>query len=208
MSRVTTRLLCLLGALLVGTLGALVSPRPAYACECAGVSTSRALRNADAVFRGTVTRNREIERGGSSRIDIRFRVSDVFKGTVYADQVVASTNGGAACGLNPEVGSEWIIFATDGIEGTGDQAVNRLVTSLCSGNLVTDRAPAVLGRPRPPLAGASDREERSVRTDQRLTRGVLVVGVGVLGLGALMSVGLALVWRRGGTARTSAGPER
>ncbi len=85
--------------------------------------------------------------------------------------------------------------------------MSRLVTTLCSGNLVDGRAPAVLGQPRGPVAGASDREERSVSSDRRLTRGVLVAGFGLLGLGALMAVGLALVWRRGGTARTSAGPK-
>ncbi len=197
MSRLSARLLCLLGALLVGTLGALISPEPAYACECAGLTTSRALRNADAVFRGTATRGRKVKQDGGTRVDIRFQVREVYKGTVYADQVVASTNGSAACGLNPEVGSEWIIFATDGVEGTGDEAVSRLVTSLCSGNLVADRAPAALGQPRPPLPGASDREERSQQTDRRLTHAVLGVGFGLLGVGALVTVGLALVWRPG-----------
>lgn len=104
---------------------------------------------------------------------------------------------------NPELGSVWIVFATAGIEGSGDRAVARLATSLCSGNLAEGRAPAVLGQPRAPLAGASDREERSVNTDRQLTRGVAIVGFGLLGLGVLATVALGLFWRC-----RSAGPKR
>ena len=109
--------------MLVGTCAAIVDARPAFACSCAGISTSRALREADAVFRGSVINKEIVGRGAKTRTDIRFAVDWVYKGTVYREQIVASRHDADACGLDPEVGSTWVIFANDGIEGEGDEDV-------------------------------------------------------------------------------------
>jgi hypothetical protein len=191
------RLLALVASLLLGTCAALVDTTEAFACSCAGISTNRALREADAVFRGTVASKEQVGRAASARIDIRFTVDRVYKGIVYRDQVVASSRDSAACGLDPEIGSTWVIFATEGIEGDGDQAVSRLITTLCSGNLPTGIAPPALRNPRPPLDGASDREERSTNTDRILTRGLAVAGIGALFVGALAVISLGVLWRPG-----------
>ena len=191
------RLVALMASLLLGTCLALVDITEAFACSCAGISTNRALREADAVFRGTVINKEVVGRGERARTDIRFAVDRVYKGTVYREQVVASSRGSDACGLDPEVGSTWVIFAIDGIQGEGDRAVNRLITTLCSGNLPTGIAPPVLRNPRPPLAGASDREERSTNTDRILTRGFAIAGVGALSIGALAVIALGVLWRPG-----------
>jgi hypothetical protein len=193
----TLRLVALMASLLLGTCLALVDTAEAFACSCAGISTNRALREADAVFRGTVINKEVVGRSERARTDIRFAVDRVYKGTVYRDQVVASSRDSDACGLDPEVGSTWVIFAIQGIEGEGDQAVNRLITTLCSGNLPTGIAPPVLRNPRPPLAGASDREERSTNMDQILTRGFAIAGIGALFAGALAVIGVAVLWRPG-----------
>ena len=68
---------------------------------------------------------------------------------------------------------------------------------MCSGNLPTGIAPAVLGNPRPPLNGVSDREERSTNADQIVTRGLAYVGIGALCIGALAVIGLGVLWRPG-----------
>ncbi|HMI32792.1 MAG TPA: hypothetical protein VK499_01540 [Propionibacteriaceae bacterium] len=191
------RLVALMASLLLGTCLALVDTTEAFACSCAGISTNRALREADAVFRGTVINKEVVGRSERARTDIRFAVDRVYKGTVYREQVVASSRDSDACGLDPEVGSTWVIFAIQGIQGEGDRAVNRLITTLCSGNLPTGIAPPVLGNPRPPLAGASDREERSSNVDQILTRGFAIAGIGALCAGALVVIGVAVLWRPG-----------
>jgi hypothetical protein len=191
------RLVALLASLLVGTCLAIVDTTEAFACSCAGISTNRALREADAVFRGTVINKEVIGRSERARTDIRFDVDRVYKGAVYREQVVASSRSSDACGLDPEVGSTWVIFAIQGIEGEGDQAVNRLITTLCSGNLPTGIAPPVLRNPRPPLPGASDREERSTNTDRILTRGFAIAGVGALSIAALVVIGIGVLWRPG-----------
>ncbi len=140
-------------------------------------------------------------RGDGGRADIRFRVDRVYKGTVYAEQVIASARDAAACGLTPKPGSNWVIFAVDAVEGTGGNTVYRLRTSVCSGNLATASAPPILGTGMEPRPGASDREEKATGTDAALTRGLVIAGLGVLGLFALVGVGLAYLWRPGRTAR-------
>jgi len=197
MTRLTLRLVVLLAAVLLGTCAAIVDTTKAFACSCAGISTNRALREADAVFRGTVVSKEVVGRGDTARTDIRFAVDRVYKGAVYSEQVVASRHDEDACGLDPDVGSTWVIFAIEGIEGEGDRAVDRLITTLCSGNLPTGIAPVVLGNPRPPLNGVSDREERSTNTDRIVTRGLAYAGIGAFCIGALAVVGLGVLWRPG-----------
>ncbi|HEY5820606.1 MAG TPA: hypothetical protein VIT20_01430 [Propionibacteriaceae bacterium] len=196
MSRTRMCVLALLFGLGCVLVPALVDPTSAYACSCAETTAARALRSSDAVFRGTVTQADPVKRDGQ-RVDLRFEVDAVYKGEVYADQVVATAAHEASCGLETSVGSRWVIFAVQNIEGEGDDAVTRLVTDLCRGNLASGRAPAALGAARPPVSGASDREERSVRADRRVTRGVLVAGFGFLGLGVVGALALGLAWRPG-----------
>ena len=141
------RVVALAAALALSVLSAVLFAPPAFACSCATTTTTQAARQADAVFLGTVTALDNKGRGDEARTDIRFEVDAVYKGTVYRDQVVASARDSAACGLVPGVGSTWVIFAVAGIEGRGDDAVARLITSTCSGNLPTGNAPALLGKP-------------------------------------------------------------
>lgn len=179
---------------LVAFLG-VVSPAPASACSCLGISTRRAAEQADAVFLGTVSTIEESKVGGERAAVLRFDVSRVYKGTVYRDQVIITPADSAGCGLTPDVGSSWVIFANGAIHGEGRSARVRLTTTLCSGNLSTSTAPTLLGRAAEPLPGASDRLERSETTDARLTRGLVIAGIGLLGLATLIGVGLAYLWR-------------
>jgi hypothetical protein len=87
-----------MASLLLGTSVALVDTTDAFACSCAGISTNRALREADAVFRGTVINKEVVGRNARARTDIRFAVDRVYKGTVYREQVVASTRDSDAPG--------------------------------------------------------------------------------------------------------------
>jgi hypothetical protein len=196
-TRLAGRLLALVAALLFAGGLAVIHPGRAYACSCAGISTRRALDESDAAFRGTVLAKTDVGRRADARTDIRFRVDAVYKGTVYRDQVVASARDSASCGLDPDVGSTWVIFAQSGIEGTGDDTVSRLITGLCHGNIPSGIAPTILGPPRQPLDGASDREERSLNADKTLTRGLAIGGIAVLFVGSLAAIGLGVLWGPG-----------
>lgn len=189
------RLALALVALTLMALTTLVNPACAHACSCLGISTERAAEQAEAVFHGRVTTVEESKVGGERAAVLRFEVSRVYKGTVYADQVIVTPADSAACGLTPEVGSDWVIFANGTIQGEGRSAKLRLTTTLCSGNLSTSTPPGSLGRATQPLPGASDRTERAEETDERLTRGLVIAGVGALGLAALIGIGLAYLWR-------------
>jgi len=186
-------------ALLLGCAGVALNPRPAAACSCTGITTATALRQADVAFLGTVAALDSVSRPKPGRTDIRFQVTRVYKGTVYRSQLVASPRESFECGLSPQVGSSWVIFAVLGVEGTGDDAVNRLRSGLCSGNIPGGAAPALLGPGRAPMEGASDREEKALRTDASLDRWLTVAGFGVLGLSVLAGAAVALAWRRGGS---------
>ena len=195
-TRLQGQLLAFAAAVLLGVFATMVAPpRKAYACDCAGISIDRALRQSTAVFRGTVLEKRIVGRRAEARTDIRFAVDAVYKGEVHQEQVVASPKKATACGLDPKVGSTWVIFAVDGIEGSGNDAVQRLITTLCSGNVPSGNAPAILGEARPPIDGASDREERSINTDRALTRGLIIGGASLLFAGALAAIGLLVIWR-------------
>jgi hypothetical protein len=201
-TRLAGRLLGLVAALLLaGGLTTVIGPERAYACSCAGISTRRALEESDAAFRGTVLDKTDIGRAADARTDIRFGVDAVYKGTVFREQVVASAQDSAGCGLDPAVGSTWVIFAQTGVEGSGNDAVTRLITGLCHGNIPSGSAPAILGQPREPLDGASDREERSINADKAVTRGLAIGGIAVLFVGAIAAIGLGVLWRPGRTER-------
>jgi hypothetical protein len=200
-TRLAGRLLALVAALLFAGGLIVIHPGRAYACSCAGISTRRALEESDAAFRGTVLSKTDVGSRADARTDIRFQVDAVYRGTVFREQVVASPQDSASCGLDPEVGSTWVIFAQAGVEGSGNDAVTRLITGLCHGNIPSGTAPAILGPPRRPLDGASDREERSISADKTLTRGFAVGGITVLFFGALAAIGLGVLWRPGRTER-------
>ena len=196
MTSLCVRLLGFVAAVMLGVFAAMVAPPgKAYACDCAGISIDRALRQSTAVFRGTVLEKHSVGRRAEARTDIRFQVDAVYKGAVHQEQVVASPKEATACGLDPKVGSTWVIFAVDGIEGSGNETVQRLVTTLCSGNVPSGTAPAVLGEARPPLDGASDREEQSINADRAVTRGLAIGGVVLLVAVALVATGLVVLWR-------------
>jgi hypothetical protein len=189
------RLLLALVALGLVALTSIADPSCAHACSCLGITTKKAADQADAVFLGTVTKVEQTKVGGERAAVLRFDVNRVYKGEVYADQVIVTPSDSAGCGLTPDVGTSWVIFANGTIHGDGRTAKLRLTTTLCHGNLATAKPPTSLGRATAPLPGASDREERSETTDARLTRGLVIAGVGVLGLGALVGIGLAYLWR-------------
>ena len=199
MSRLAPRLLALVAAVVLGLAGAASNPQPAFACECSPITPTRAARQADAVFRGTVTALRKVDRGEGPRTDIRFEVDAVYKGSVYAQQVVSTPRQSTECGLTPEPGTTWVIFSTQGVEGRGDEAVARLTTDSCRGNLPTTNTPRALGTPRPPTPGASDREERATGADRTISRGLAIGGIVLLAVGAVAVAGLAVLWRPGRT---------
>jgi hypothetical protein len=182
-------------ATVLACAAALLNPTPAWACSCAPITTKQAYDDADAVFKGKVTRTDRTGRGRDAQVMVRFQVSRVFKGVAYFDQVVLTPRDGAGCGVEAAVGSTWVIFATQTVEGTGDRLVAKLTTNLCAGNLPGELVPSLLGRGQFPQPGSSDSEEKSITADVRVGRALTIVGLGALGLLLVGGLGLAFVWR-------------
>lgn len=197
MPRTPVRLVALLASAAMALLWLAAWPGTAHACTCQGTSSRSSAAKADAIFLGTVIEKSRVRKPAPGRTDIRFEVSQVFKGSVYRHQLVASPVGADDCGIDPAVSSTWVIFAEERIEGSGDDAVFRLGTRLCSGNLPGPTAPGYLGRGHAPMQGASDREEQAVVADATYTRWFKGAGVTLLALAALAAAGLAVLWRPG-----------
>ena len=193
--RILTRTALLALAAVLACAAVLIAPMPAWACSCAPVTTRDALDGADAVFRGTVSERDRVGRGADARIELRFDVSRVFKGRVFSEQVVGTATDSAACGIEAEVGSQWVIFAKESVDGSGDRLVTRMSTDSCSGNLPGVSSPALLGRGQFPRPGASDTEEKTIQADVRVDRALKIAGIGVLALVVLGGAALVLLWR-------------
>jgi len=95
----SVRLAAAVGCLLLALPTARVEP--AYACSCAQIDPRSALAAADGAFVGTFV-ERRAKSGG--RADYAFRVERALKGRIGTTVVVESSDSGAACGLEVEVG--------------------------------------------------------------------------------------------------------
>jgi Tissue inhibitor of metalloproteinase len=195
--RIVAALTLVVVATALACVAVVARPAPAWACSCIPLTTEDAVKNADAVFRGSVTSSDRIGHGPDARLQLRFEVTRVFKGRVYADQVVTTGVDSAGCGLAADLGADWIIFANETVEGSGERLVSRLSTSLCNGNLPGETMPSVLGRGQLPRPGASDTTEKIVATDRRVDRALQIAGLTALALLVLTGVGLAVLWRPG-----------
>src|SRR5690606_29734924 len=114
-------------AVLITLSSFVVLPAPkAYGCSCIppGAPQEEMDRSA-AVFAGTVADVQQapaVESGPGYQIT--FMVSEVWKGPVEPQIVVATAQDSAACGYQFEAGREYIVYAYDSDGG--------LVTGLCS----------------------------------------------------------------------------
>jgi hypothetical protein len=193
-SQLTSRVLTLLATLCLSLAFVVVAPTPASACSCQGLGRRTAAERADAIFTGRVLAKSTVRRPSPGRTDVRFAVSRVYKGSVYAEQVVGSPQGADGCGVDLAIGSTWVIFADEHVDGTGKSAVFRLVTGDCSGNIPETTAPSDLGAGREPIAGVSDREEKAILVDARFTRGLKVAGALLGALVLVVAGGLGVLW--------------
>jgi hypothetical protein len=114
-----------------------ILPGTACACSCAALKPEEQVRQAAAVFTGTVVATRAVEGGPGGvtpPIVYTFRADQVYKGAVRARYQVATNRDSAACGFGFESGSRYLVFASSGRSGlfAVDPGVP-LSTSLCAG---------------------------------------------------------------------------
>lgn len=193
---VVRRLLSALAVVTLVALGAVVAPTAANACSCARTSLTDSLDRADVAFAGVLSTSESHPRPSPGRIELTFAVSRVYKGSAYAEQVVTTPPGDGACGLDPEIGTELVVFGTLTTRTDGSRSTSEVYTTICYGNLTTSTPPSALGDGNAPLAGSSDQVDRAVRVDDALTRGLKIAGISLASLTALSMLGLVVLWRR------------
>lgn len=209
------RVLC--AVLLVGG-SLIVAAQPAAACSCVrapGPETDRDFfRASRAVFVGEVLGS-ELARGGqvTSSADpevFTFAVSEVRKGEVSAEQEVVTENAGASCGLEVAVGGRYLVFGSDGGQGSGiEPGDGQLYAGLCGGTRPLDAGAVsdALGtrpepEPLPATGGLGSRPEE----DGGVPVAIWVVGaVAAVVIGAVLAGGLGSsgrIRRRSDAARS------
>lgn len=143
-----------------------LSATQALACSCVPQRPDPvALKDATAVFSGTVA---EVEEGveiGFDRVTWTFAVEQVFKGDVSEMQEVTSHTQSAACGLVFDEEERYVVFAYDGEEDLASD--EQLATNVCMNtrplgrNEELDMEPVSAFSESPPPAAAPAQEETS-----------------------------------------------
>lgn len=174
----------------------LIAPQVCHACSCIVLTTAEKVDLAPAIFIGTVLDRRDSNEGGDVASDDAIahtvQVSTVHKGEVTAQTQVFTARDSAACGVNLEVGTEYVFFLDQGSTGS---------VSLCGGTAerpaFSDADLAALGEgsaPIPSASGATADESSAAGTDGNPA---LRWGMGGVGLTALAM--MTVIWwpRRG-----------
>lgn len=180
------RLLAVL--LLVGGAVVLVAA-PASACPASNASWSQQVREADAVFTGTVS---DRVRQGPG-IHYTVQVDRSYKGDVGEEAMVMTPRSTRACGL-PDLaeGSAYLFFATD---NGGDLAISSQGGTTGATDAHVARVERLLGAGTSPIPPETEHATFTLVADEPMSRsrlaapGVALVLVGLLGLVLVLSLG-------------------
>jgi hypothetical protein len=186
----------LLSALIAAFAVLFALPQACFACSClAPPPPAEAAADAAAVFQGEVIKVEQVR--GSTGAEIRrvtMRVSKVWKGNVAAEMPVYTANDSAACGVDFQQGTEYVIYA-NASNGTDFWAspANSLVTGLCDRTRPVAEAAddlAALGPGRPPTPAMPNTGAGSIDAgaSSRVIPAELLIGGGILAF-------LAVIWR-------------
>lgn len=99
--------------LVLGIVALAFAPGAARACTCVGpMSFEQAWSESEAIFVGVVT---SIDLIGEDphwpQLRVHFAVSASWRGVTGPTALIATANGGAACGYDFEIGREYLVYA-------------------------------------------------------------------------------------------------
>ncbi len=176
----------------------LANPGCAFACSCLPPGTPQEeLGKSDAVFAGKVVQvSGQVDGGAAETVEVRFEVSQVWKGAESRTVLVKTPGSSASCGFNFEQGREYVVYAS--------QQEGNLTSGLCSRTTLLASAAddlAVLGSGTAPSGEA---ETPATLPEAGSDNPAAQLPPYLLGVGALVIVGLALAFtaRRRLRART------
>jgi hypothetical protein len=113
---------------------------PADSCSCISSDIARQVRNADFIFKGTVSARRQIQAesfGLNGAAMVRFRVERSYKGKMQGHWIeVKVPYGGSECGYNFKSGKTYLVFANQqqSVAGILAPFINIPATNICLGN--------------------------------------------------------------------------
>jgi hypothetical protein len=171
-------------------------PQTCFACSClAPPPPAEAAADAAAVFQGEVIKVEQVRGStGAAHRRVTLRVSTVWKGNVTAETLAYTANDSAACGIDFQQGTEYVIYASvaNGTEFSGTPA-NSLVTGLCDRTRPVAEAAddlAALGPGQPPMPAMPNTGTGTgdAASSRQLVPAELLIGGGILAF-------LAVIWR-------------
>lgn len=124
--------------LLAGSL-LVLAPTTAHACSCVSDSVTAHLKDADVVVLGKIQSRDELGnplrlvRSSGDEVVYRVDVDHVFKGVSGPVAQIHSVASGASCGLEVEVGEDYVVFAD--ARDTRGANKGELWASLCGGTI-------------------------------------------------------------------------
>ena len=129
-----------------------VGVHPAWGCKCVPPAPdAEAAQHSAAVFTGVS--EGEVGGGLTQTVSWKFRVDDVYKGSVHETETIGSATQSTACGITFDEGQRYVVFAF----GDPDQ----LSTNTCSNTRPwPEGRPLALGdlEPHAPLSGGGGGE--------------------------------------------------
>ena len=164
----------------------LANPGCAFACSCLPPGTPQEeLGKSDAVFAGKVVQvSGQVDGGAAETVEVRFEVSQVWKGAESRTVQLKTSGSSASCGFNFEQGREYVVYAS--------QQEGNLTAGLCSRTALLASAAgdvAALGTGTTPSGGA---ETPAVLPETGSDNPAAQLPPYLLGVGALGVLGLAL----------------
>lgn len=109
------------------TLTPVLGANPAYACSCIAQTDRQALKGADVVFKGKITKRIVPDEPNAGPVVYVFDPVRVYKGAVKVkNQRITTNNGGAVCGIDVNGVGPYLVFADKKKNG-------KLTFNLCGG---------------------------------------------------------------------------
>ncbi len=145
--------LVVLPIMIIIALSGVSTPRAAASCAY-DPNDPKLLEVATVIFTGEIVRNQTAKLGKER--EYTFRVTKVYKGAAYAEQIVATDNR-SSVGLQINPPGTFLVMAQF-IEGDGPGPATRLTTNVCLGTRLvseTDAVPTTLGPGTDPAQGSS-----------------------------------------------------
>lgn len=182
--------------LLAGSL-LVLNPTAASACSCVSDSAAAHLKGADVVLRGTIQSRDELGnpfrlvRSSGDEVVYRISVDKVFNGRSGPVAQVHSVVSGASCGLEVQVGEEYLVFAD--VRDSGRKSGSEMWANLCGGTALVSESRGIVGVLGP---GAPPDMSIPVPDEASPVPTYLAGGLAAVGVAAGVAVVLMVVVRR------------